>query len=239
MKTNNTAAALRGPPAVWTAFAMQGRWKNWVLAGQFLVIAFLLAVNLAIAQKSPDIIVVGQDGRGTYVDASVASSELSSFLREQRGRASDVTLRVFTERFVRLTAGINSTTIDESWNEALSLMVAPLGAKMREEAASQKLLETYRLAQVRTTLDFHSIDVVERRGGKTHVRARVVRHKEKLVGGGGSDDILQVDLVLLDVPRSRQHPDALQVLDWRTGPAPTPSPSPSADAPSAPAVVTP
>lgn len=232
-------AALRGPPAVWTAFAQQGRWKNWVLAGQFLVIAFLLTVCVSIANKSPDIIVVAEDGAGAYVESSVASAALQSFLREQRGKASDVTLRHFTERFVRLTAGINSTTIDESWAEALTLMVAPLESKMREEATSQKLLETYRLAQVRTALDFQAIDVVERRQGKTHVRARVARHKEKLVGGGASDDILQVDLVLLDVPRSRQHPDGLEVLDWRSGPAEAPAPPASPVSLPSPTSVTP
>ena len=223
---------------MWTAFAQQGRWKNWVLIAQLLVIAFLLAVSVSIAQQPPDIVVVAENGEGTYVESSVASTALQSFLREQRGKASDVTLRVFTERFVRLTAGINSTTIDESWAEALTLMVAPLGNKLRDEAVSQKLLETYRLAQVRTTLDFEAIDVVERRAGKTHVRAKVRRHKEKLVGGGGSDDLLQVDLVLLDVPRSRQHPDALEVLDWRSGPVELPSP-PSADPTPSPPPVTP
>lgn len=223
---------------MWAAFAQQGRWKTWVLTAQFLVIAFLLAVCVSIAHQPPDIVVVAEDGAGTYVESSVASAALQSFLREQRGKASDVTLRAFTERFVRLTAGINSTTIDESWAEALTLMVGPLGNKVKEEAVSQKLLETYRLAQVRTTLDFETLDVVERRAGKTHVRARLRRHKEKLVGGGGSDDILQVDLVLLDVPRSRQHPDALEVLDWRSGPVEPPSP-PSAGSTPSPTAVTP
>ena len=217
-------AALRGPPAVWTAFAQQARWKNWVLAGQLFVITCLVVVCLALAQRPPDIIVVAEDGQGTYVSAEASTRALQSFLREQRGKASDVTIRAFTQRFVRLTAGVNSTTVDESWAEAMSLMVAPLAAKMEQEAAAQKLLETYRLAQVRTVLDFEALDVVERRREKTHVRARVRRHKEKLVGGGGSDDSLQVDLVLIDVPRSRSHPDGLAILDWRSGPfEPTPA----------------
>lgn len=220
-------AALRGPPAVWTAFAQQARWKNWVLAGQLFVITCLVVVCLALAQRPPDIIVVAEDGQGTYVSAETSSRALQSFLREQRGKASDITIRAFTQRFVRLTAGVNSTTVDESWAEAMSLMVAPLAAKMEQEAAAQKLLETYRLAQVRTVLDFEALDVVERRREKTHVRARVRRHKEKLVGGGGSDDSLQVDLVLLDVPRSRAHPDGLEILDWRSGPfEPTPAQPP-------------
>lgn len=228
-------AALRGPPAVWTAFAQQSRWKNWVLAGQLFVIICLVAVCLAIAQRPPDIIVVAEDGQGTYVSAEASSRALQSFLREQRGKASDVTIRAFTQRFVRLTAGVNSTTVDESWAEAVSLMVAPLAQKMEQEAAAQKLLETYRLAQVRTVLDFEALDVVERRGDKTHVRARLRRHKEKLVGGGGgSDDSLQVDLVLLDVPRSRVHPDGLAILDWRSGPF-----EPAPVEPSTPPAVTP
>lgn len=219
---------LRGPPAVWTAFAQQGRWKNWVMVGQLVTVLFLSAVCMTIAQKPPDIVVVAEDGQGTYVDSASSSKALQSFLREQRGKASDVTLRAFSERFVRLTAGINSTTFDEAWAEALSLMVAPLAAKMSEEATSQKLLETYRLAQVRSTLDFDALDVVERRGEKTHVRVKVRRRKEKLMGGAPSEDVLLVDLALMDVPRSRQHPDGLEVLEWRSSTV-APSDSPSAE----------
>lgn len=234
MKKSSSTVA--GPPAIWVAFARQGAWKSWVLAGQFAVIVLLLAICVAIAQKPPDIIVVGEDGKGTYVESTVSSAALQSWLREQRGRASDVTLRAFTERFVKLTVGVNSTTVEEAWAEATGLMVAPLAKRLNEEAQAQRLFETYRLAAVRTALDFKAIDVVERRSDKTHVRVQVARHKEKLVGGGtASDDLVQVDLVLMDVPRSRRHPDGLEVLDWRSGPvapdaatavAPT-SPSPS------------
>lgn len=218
----------RGPPAVWAAFAQQGRWKNWVLAGQFGVIILLLVVCLGLTNRPPDVVVVSEDGSGTYVESSLANSALQSFLRSQRNKASDVTLKAFAQRFVKLTAGINSTTVDEAWAEALSLMVAPLAQRLHHEAGQQKLLETYRLASVRTSLDFEACDVVERRGEKTHMRARVRRHKEKLFGSGaGSDDALLVDLVLLDVPRSRQHPDGLEVLDWRTSSEPSPADSPT------------
>lgn len=213
-------APLKGPPAVWLAFAQQGRWKSWVLLGQLVVILALVLVVLAVASRQPDIIVVAQDGQGTYVPSSVANAGLRDFLRQQRGKASDVTLLAFSERFVRLTAGVNSTTVDESWQEALGMMQAGLAQRMAAEASAQKLLETYHLAQVRTALRFEAVELVERRGEKSHVRTRVARRKEKLMGGGAgaSDDVLQVDLVLVDVPRSRAHPDGLEVLDWRSGP---------------------
>ncbi|MFT3714024.1 MAG: hypothetical protein QM817_40705 [Archangium sp.] len=212
---------LPGPPAIWTAFAQQGRWKNWVLVGQLGAILFLTAVCLSLASRPPDIVVVGEDGNGTYVASEVSSRALQDFLRTQRGRPADITIRAFSQRFIRLTAEVNSTTIDDAWAEATSLMIAPLAQQMRAEADAQRLLETYRIAAVRTRLDFDALEVIERRDSKTHVRARLSRHREKLVGGGGSDDTMQVDLVLVEVPRSREHPDGLVVLDWRSGPIST------------------
>lgn len=229
----NAPSPRGGPPAIWTAFAQQGRWKSWLLVGQLLVIGLLVLVVYGLATRAPDVIVVAEDGRGTYVDATTSTAALRSFLAEQRGKASDLTLRAFTERFVRLTAAINSTTVDESWAEALGLMVVPLAQKLEAEAKAQRLLETYRLAQVKTTLRFDKLELVERRADKAHVRAVVHRFKEKLAGGGASEDVLQVDLVLADVPRSARQPDGLVVLDWRSAPvvpsepaAPAPAPSP-------------
>lgn len=165
--------ALKGPPAVWAAFATQGRWKNWLLLGQLLVNLAFLLVLLVIAQRPPDVIVVGQDGQGAYVPSAASSAALADFLRQQRGKPSDLTVLAFTQRFVRLTAGVNSTTVDEAWTEALSMMMAPLAERMLAEAKAQKMLEAYRLAQIRTSLDFASIDLVERRGDKAHVRVRL------------------------------------------------------------------
>ncbi len=227
MTTTKTSA----PPAIWTAFAQQGRWKNWVLVGQLAVIFALLVMCFELATRPADVVVVEADGTGAYLPASVASSALQDWLRSQRNRASDITIRAFSERFVRLMTAVNSTTFDEAFDEATSMMITPLREKLRLEAESQKLLETYRLAGIRTTLDFDALEVVERRDSKTHVRARVRRHKEKLVGGMASDDVLQIDLVVVDVPRSRLHPDGLEVLDWRSGPY-TPPAAPAAPTPS-------
>lgn len=213
-----TALKLKGPPAVWTAFAQQGRWKSWVLAAQLVTNLLFLALLLAVVEKPADIIVVGEDGQGTYVPRTSATAALQDFLRQQHSRAADVTVLAFTQRFVRLTAGINSVMAEEAWSEALGMMMAPLAEKMAAEAQAQKLMETYRLAQVRTSLDFLSVELIERRGEKSHLRARVRRHKEKVMGGGVAEDVLQVDLVLVDCARSRAHPDGLEVLDWRTAP---------------------
>jgi hypothetical protein len=211
--------SLSHPPAVWTAFATQARWKNWVLAGQLACIIFLTAVCLTVARKPPDIIVVGETGTSTFVSAMTSSAALQDFLRQQRDKASDVTLLAFTTRFVKLTAAINSTTVDESWAEALTMMAAPLATRVAEEAKTQKIVETYRLAKLRSALEFREVNLMERRGDKAHVRVRVARHKELLMGdGGAADDSLLIDLVLVDVPRSRQHPDGLEVLDWRSRP---------------------
>lgn len=214
-----TERSLRGPPAIWAAFATQGRWKNWLLVAQLLCNALGAVVVWSIATRPADVIVVGEDGASTYVPTGASSRALQDFLRQQKGKASDLTLLSFTKRFVTLTAGVNSTTIDEAWAEALSMMVGALSSRMKAEADSQKLLETYRLASVRTSLQFTAVELVERRGDKAHVRVRVRRLKEKLSGGGVSDDALQVDLVLTEVPRSSIHPDGLEVLDWHSSPA--------------------
>lgn len=212
---------LNGPPAIWTAFVAQARWKNWVLLGQLAVNLVLGVVAVGVAIKEPDIVVVEQTGESTYLPAGFATAALHDWLRQQRNRPADVTVVAFTKRFVTLTAAVNSTTVDEAWMEALQMMAAPLATKVAEEATAAKLLETYRLAQVRTTLAFQDVQLVDRRGDKAQVRATVLRHRERLFGGGdGSDDSLQVDLVLVEVPRTSRHPDGLEILDWRSGPVP-------------------
>lgn len=217
-------ARLRGPPAIWAAFAAQGRWKNWVLAAQLLVILVQAGLSVAVALKPPDIIVVEKEtGDSTYVPAGLGTAALQDWLRQQRGRAADITVLSFARRFIRLTAAVNSSTIEEAWAESLGMMVAPLAKKVAEEAAKAKLLDSYRLAQVRTSLEFGDLRLVERRGDRAHVRATVARRREHLVGGGdgsASEDTLQVDLVLVDVARSAQHPDGLEVLDWHSAPLP-------------------
>lgn len=216
------------PPAVWTAFASQGRWKNWVMLGQLLLLALMGQVCFRLARTEPDIVVVDSVGEGHYVERSVATAPLLDWLKEQRGAASDLTVEAFARRFLTATAAPNSTMLDAQWAEALSMMAVPLAERVDAEARSQKLLETYRLAQVRTHLDIQALDVMERHGAQLHVRAHISRRRESLLSAtaAATSDSQQVDLVLALVPRSRVRPDGLMVVEWRT--------TPLSDTPSAP-----
>jgi hypothetical protein len=196
---------LSAPPAVWTAFAAQGRWKNWVMAGQLVALVALVQVCFALARVSPDVIVVDDTGASRYVERTVSSDALVRFLDTERRRPTDLTLVAFTERFVRLTAGVNSATIQESWTEALSMMALPLAGRISEEAREQKLIETYRLAQIRTTVAINDVQLVERKGDKALVRLVVTRQRTKLFSSDnvGPAETQTVDLVLAEVPRRR------------------------------------
>lgn len=219
------------PPAVWTAFASQGRWKNWVMLGQLLLLALMGQVCFRLARTEPDIVVVDSVGEGHYVEHSVATAPLLDWLKEQRGSPSDLTVEAFARRFLNATAAPNSTMLDAQWAEALSMMAVPLAERVDAEARAQKLLETYRLAQVRTRLDFQALDVMERHGAQLHVRARLSRRRESLLSAtaAATSDSQQVDLVLALVPRSRARPDGLMVVEWRSTPlvdAPSTPPTP-------------
>lgn len=206
------------PPAIWLAFAKQGAWKNWVMAGQLLVICFLLAVCVAVARTEPDVVVVTPEGKSTYVPRTAANAALLKFLQEQKAQPSDVTVVQFTKEFLRLTLAVNSSTIDEAWPEALALMSPAMRTRLSKEADDQKLLETYTLAQVRTRLEVEDLVLVERAGDAAQVRATVSRFKSSLgqgAGGGERMDRVEVDLVLRTVPRSQARPDGLEVVDWR------------------------
>lgn len=215
------------PPAIWTAFAAQGRWKNFVMVGQLLLLALLTQVTLKLARTEPSVVVVDERGEGHFVERGVASEALLAFLAEQRGAPSDLTLTAFTRRFLNAALAPNSTTLEEQWSESLSMMAAPLAAKMDAEARAQKLFETYRLAQVKTRLEVLSLDVLERHGDKVHLRARVLRTRESLHSPAAalSVDAQQVDLVLATVPRTRSRPDGVMVVEWRTTPVESQSPS--------------
>ena len=202
---------VNGPPAVWLAFASQGRWKNWVMLAQLLVLAFMTQVCFAMAKTKPDVIVVDEKGEGHFISRTVGSEALTRFLDTEQRRPTDVTLLAFSERFARLTSAVNSATIDEAWLEALGMMTPALATKMEAEARSQRLIETYRLAQVRTRLVLDEAKLIERRGDKAHVQLTVTRHKTPLFGAStGSDDRLTIDLILSEVPRSRRKPDGRQ-----------------------------
>lgn len=220
--TTRTLPASRpqSPPAIWAAFAAQGRWKNWVMAVQLLALFCMMLLCLAVARTEPNVVVVGPEGEGTYVERSLANQALLHFLSEQRGLPSDLTVTAFTKRFVSLALAPNSSTIEEAWPAALSLMAPTLREKLAKEGTSQKLLETYRLAQIRTQLAIREIVIVERAGKLVHVRGLVDRTKSRLVDGSmPTADSLQVDLVLRVIARSVDRPDGLEISEWKVAEA--------------------
>ena len=219
LRSSSSPRAAGAPPAIWAAFVRQGAWKNWVLGGQLALIALLIAVNMRMATRAPDVVVVGPDGKGQYLDRHVASDALLSFIQEQKGQPSDVTVTRFTRDFLMRSLAINSSTVAEAWPEALGMMAPELRARLEQESTAQKLVETYRLAQVRTQLRFDELALVERTRELLHVRATVTREKHGLVDRRApSIDRLHVDLVQRVVPRSAARPDGLEVLEWRLSP---------------------
>lgn len=93
-----------------------------------------------------------------------------------------------------------------------------LRAKLDSESKSQKLLETYRVAQRKTDVQFESLELVDRTDTLLAVRAVLKRRIAPLLEGmGGSvlQDRIQVDVVEEIVPAGVDHPDGLQVVEWR------------------------
>jgi hypothetical protein len=96
-----------------------------------------------------------------------------------------------------------------------------MGQQLRERfstaAEGQKLLETYKLAKVRTLLSIDRIDLVDRTSGLLQVRAVVTRKKGSLLAENGptDEDRLSVDLVERIVPRTSARPDGLEVVELR------------------------
>jgi hypothetical protein len=200
-----------------------------MLVAQLFVIGLLVLANLRLARTDPDVVVVAPDGKSTYVERSVAGDALIRFLAEQKHQPSDVTVVHFTQTFLQASLAVNSSTIDEMWPRALSMMGASLRARLERESAAQKLLETYRLAQVRTELAFEEIALVERTQALMHVRVQLSRRKSRLLDGAPTfTDGVRTELVLRTVPRSPDRPDGLEVAEWRVAvagaDAGTPSP---------------
>jgi hypothetical protein len=203
------------PPAIWTAFARQGAWKSWALILQFFVIALLILANIRLSRKPPDIVVVAPEGKSSYLTPSVAGEALVRFLAEQKQEPSDLTVLHFTREFLQLLLAVNSSTIEAAWPTALSMMAAPLRSRVTRESGEQKLIETYKLARIRTELTIEDISVLERADSLIHLKATVSRRKSELVDGRAIGQArLEVDLVERRVPRSIEKADGLEVADF-------------------------
>lgn len=217
LTSNNDPKPLT-PPAVWTAFARQGAWKNWVLALQFFVIFLLALLNFSLSRRPPDVVLIDPAGKSTYVQASLAPDALVRWIQEQKLTPTDVTLIHFTREFLTLALGIDSDTIASTWPETLSLMSPPLSDRLSKQAIADKLIETTVAAKVKSVVSIDDVDLVKRTTDFVHIRAKVTRVRTSLVNPNkdNASENLVVDLVLKIVPRSLQHPDALEVAEWTT-----------------------
>jgi hypothetical protein len=208
------------PPAIWTAFAQQGRWKNWVMLAQLIVIALLVMTCLAIAKTDPDVVVVDAGGDSHYVRREVSNAALLNFLAEQKGQPSDVTVLAFTRRFVQLFFAPNSSTVRETSREALGLMDAKLKASSEGELQRGETVEKLEALKVRSELVFDAVDQVERTPSLIHLKVRLVRTMSSLLDGADPKrDSLAVDLVLRVVPRTPARPDGLELAEMIVSPA--------------------
>src|SRR5215470_4544408 len=211
------------PPAIWTAFARQAAWREWVIAALVALNALTIVAAVRVARKDPDVVVVAPDGKSSYVPRSVANEALTRFLAEQKQQPSDVTVVHFTREFLQLALAINSSTIDGAWRDALELMGSQLRERFSTAAAGQKLLETYKLARIRTMLSVDSIELVDRTSLLLHVRAIVTRKKGSILAENAptDEDRLSVELVERVVPRTSARPDGLEVVELRITPITT------------------
>lgn len=202
------------PPAIWAAFAKQGAWKNWMLGFQCLVILLLIASNIHIAGKPPEFVLVDSDGRTTYIQRTVATDGLLTYLAE-RTRPPDLVVTRFTRDFLQKALALNSTTIDEMWAATLSLMSPELRKRVEEDAAKTGALALYRAAQTRSKLIFNDIKLVAQTPNLRHLRGEVTRERSPLSGNGSPQvERLAVDLVLRIIPPRADRPDGLEVEGW-------------------------
>ena len=205
------------PPAIWARFAQQAAWKDWIIVALLTLNGLLIIAGARLAHREPDVVVIGPDGKSSYVQRSVAAKALLDFIADQRLQPSDVTVVRFTRDFVRLALSANSSTVDATWSEALSMMSPPLRQRLAAESERQKLLETYKQLKVRTIVDVLDVDLVERTKELLQVKASVRRGKAPLLDetAGPAQDRLAVELALRVLPRTLAHPDGLEVVEWK------------------------
>lgn len=218
MARNESGSMPSAPPAIWRAFAAQAAWKSWVIVALLGIIGLQAIANIRLATRPPEYVVVdGNTGEATLVKHSLSTDALLRFIAEKTKPPKLAVVR-FTKDFLHLALAVNSSTIDANWPAALRLMSPVLSAKLDEESRSQKLLDTYKVAQRKTDLQFESLELVDRTDTLLAVRAVLKRRIAPLIEGmGGSviQDRIQVDVVEEIVPPGVDHPDGLQVVEWR------------------------
>jgi len=213
------------PPAIWAAFAAQSAWKSLAIGGLLAVSAVLSVAVVRLSSRPPEVILIGGDGSATPVRRSMATDALLQFLADH-ARPPELTVVRFAREFLQLALALNSSTVEESFAEALRRMAPELRHRIEAEAGTRKLLETWRRAERKIELAYEEIAVEGRTPGLVTVRATISRHTGPLLGAGGgtTTDRVEVDLVVRPVPPTLERPDGLEVVEWRMQPLPS-SPS--------------
>jgi len=215
-------STLRGvpgsPPAIWQSFERQTAYKSWLIAALVGLLFLSLLVNIKLVARPPEYVIVdGTTGDATLVRHSLSTDALLRFVAEKTKPPKMAIVR-FTRDFLHLALAVNSSTIDKNWPAALALMNPSLRAKLEAESTAQKLVETYKIAQRKTDLEFESLELTDRTDTLLAVRATIRRRVSPLletIQGPRSEDRIKVDVVLEIVPPTVARPDGLQVLEWR------------------------
>ena len=209
------APRLSMPPAIWRAFEAQGAWKSWVMVA-LLGLATIEAIAIVrLANRPPEFVLVGADGKSTYVRRAVATEALLAFLAEKT-QPPELAMVRFTRDFLQLALGLHSSTVEANWPAALALMSPELRVRVEKEALEAKLVESYRLAQQKTDLAFEEISLITRTPTLIHVLARVTRTRRSLSDGSIPPvvDRIAIDLAERIVPARLDRPDGLEVVEW-------------------------
>ncbi len=209
------------PPAVWAAFAAQGRWKSWTLVGLLGLIALQALAIVRLVARPPEVVLVDAAGGATPVRRSVATDALLKFLAD-RTRPPEAAIVRFTRDFLHLALAVNSSTVEATWPAALAMMAPELRARVEAEAANSRLVETWRVAQRKTELSFEEVVLEDRTPTLLAIRVTLSRRTGPLVEGTGpsSTDRVRVDLVAKIAAPTLERPDGLEVAEWRLTPLP-------------------
>lgn len=209
------------PPAVWAAFVVQGRWRNWTLVALLGLAGLQSLAIIRLATRPPEVVLVDGAGQATPIRRSVASDALLRFVAEH-GRPPEVAVVRFTRDFLGLVIGVNSSTVEASWPAALALMAPDLRSRIEAESARSRLVQTWRLAQRKTDLVFEEIVLEQQTPSLLSIRSVLRRRVGPLLEGAGptSTDRVQVDLVARVVPPTLDRADGLEVAEWRLTPLP-------------------
>jgi hypothetical protein len=219
------------PPAIWESFERQTAYKSWIIVALLGVLFASVLVNIKLASRPPEYVVVdGATGDATLVKHSLSNDALLRFIADKT-KPPKMSIFRFTRDFLHLALAVNSSTIEKNWPAALALMNPSRRAKLEADAAKQKLVEIYKLAQRKTDLEILSMELTDRSDtllAITTVMRRQTTPLLETMQGPRLEDRIKVETILEIVPPTVARPDGLQVLEWNLGKVETADAGPTA-----------